>query len=261
MENRITLGLLFLCSLIFCFLSPSISCSSELTLAIANSTCKSMKKVGKIFTAKTSIKLNYLCQPSGLLAQGIKEGAIDADYFLSANEKWMDEVVDIGLVNPESVRNNWGNQLVLVSLQLKEREVKLQSLADLNKPEVQQIIMGNPAVAPYGMYAREAMLNAELWGGIQDKLKYNRKISISARTLKKYGHSKRGVVALLYKTSVKGNLLTHFVVPQHLYTPIKYFCAPLINSRKKSELAQFLSFSRSAEANEIFRSAGFTVNP
>ncbi|MEA3348796.1 MAG: substrate-binding domain-containing protein, partial [Pseudomonadota bacterium] len=148
MKNRVTPSLLFLCVLIYCFFLPSISCGSELTLAIANSTCKPMKKVGKIFTEKTGIKLNYLCQPSGLLALGIKVRAIDVDYFLSANEKWMDEVVALGFIKAESVRNNWGNQLVVVSLPLKGRDVKLQSLADLSKPEVQQIIMGDPDVAP-----------------------------------------------------------------------------------------------------------------
>ena len=261
MKKRATAGRLILFAFLFCFLLPAISHGSELTIAIANSTCATMKKAGEIFTEKTNIKLNFLCKPSGLLAQGIKEGEIDADCFLSANEKWMNDVVAAGQVNLATVKNRWGNKLVVASLPLKTGELKLQTLADLNRPEVQQILMGDPRIAPYGMYAKEAMVNAGLWQRIEPKIKYNRKISLSVRTLKKYGLSRKGVVAVLYQTNVTGNLLTHFVVPQHLYTQIKYFSAPLINSKHKNEQAKFIAFIESEEARDIFRSAGFIINP
>lgn len=261
MENRITPRLFLLFAFIFCFFLPSISSSSELTIGIANSTCAAMKQAGKIFTEKTNIKINYLCQPSGLLAQGIKEGALDVDYFLSANEKWMNDVVEAGLVDPASIKKSWGNQLVVASLPLKGGELKLQTLADLTRSEVKQILMGDPKVAPYGKYASEALVNEGLWEKIQSKLKYNRKIGLSIRNLKKYGLSRKGVVAILYQTSVKGNLLAHFVVPQPLYTPISYFSAPLISSQQKSELAQFLTFICSEEVDDIFSSAGFMIYP
>ncbi|MCK5100031.1 MAG: molybdate ABC transporter substrate-binding protein, partial [Desulfobacteraceae bacterium] len=193
--------------------------------------------------------------------QGIEEKELDVDYFLSANEKWMNHVVAAGFIDPATVKNHWGNQLVVASLPLKHGELKLQTLADLVKPEVKQILMGDPTIAPYGMYAKEAIVNSGLWKKIQPKLKYNRKISLSIRTLKKYGLSRTGVIALLYQTNVKGNLLTHFVVPQHFYTQIKYFCAPLVNSKNKKELTLFLDFIMSKEANEIFRSTGFIIDP
>jgi molybdate transport system substrate-binding protein len=245
--------------LVFIFFLPLISQSADLTLAIANSTCATMKKAGDIFTEKTNIKLEILCKPSGLLAQGIKEGELEVDYFLSANEKWMNRVVAVGLIDSATIKTNWGNQLVVASLPPKTCELKLQTLEDLIKPEVKQILMGDPTIAPYGMYAKEALINSGLWKKVQPKLKFNRKISLSVRTLKKYGLSRTGIVALLYQTNIKGNLLTHFKVPQHFYTPIKYFSAPLVNSRHKKNLGLFLEFIKSEDANDIFRAAGFIV--
>ena len=254
---------------LFFILLPSLSHSTELTLGIANSTCATMKKAGKIFTEQTNIKLKLLCQPSGLLAQGIIEGVLEVDYFLSANEKWMNDVVEADLVNPATIRLNWGTILVVASLPLKDGEIKLQSLTDLNKSTVRQILVGDPLITPYGMYAKEALVNSGLWEKVQAKLKYNRKISMSVRTLKKYGLSRTGVVALIYRVNTKGNhlthnikgdLLVHFEVPQHLYSRINYFHAPLIKSKHKNELVRFLAFINSEEANILFESSGFIVN-
>ncbi|MCK5096962.1 MAG: substrate-binding domain-containing protein, partial [Desulfobacteraceae bacterium] len=129
MKKSIIPGALLLFGFFLVFFLPPISHGSELTLAIANSTCGTMKKAGEIFTAKTNIEIKFLCKPSGLLAQGIKEGELEVDYFLSANEKWMNHVVAAGFVDSATIKNNWGNQLVVASLPLKHGELKLQTLA------------------------------------------------------------------------------------------------------------------------------------
>lgn len=185
MKKRFLSNTSILLGCLFCVLLPSVSNSSELTLGIANSTCATMKKAGEIFTAKTNIKLKLLCQPSGLLAQGIIEGVLDVDYFLSANEKWMNDVVEAELINPATIRKNWANKLVLASLPLKDGELKLQSLADLNKPVVRQILIGDPKIAPYGVYAKEALVRMQAFGK-----RYKPSSSITERSTCLYEHSK-----------------------------------------------------------------------
>jgi len=239
---------------------PAASTASELTLGIANSTCTSMQEVGKRFSTKTGIELHLLCHPSGLLAKGIIEGALEIDYFLSANKDWMNKVREAGLIEPEAIQKNWGNVLVIASVPIKAGELRLTALSELGRPEVQHILMGDPKIAPYGQYAKEALLNAGLWERLQPKLKYNKKISLSVRTLKKYGLSRTGVVAFLYQTNVSGRLFSHFVVPQHLYSPIHYYSGPLSNSKRKEALAQFLDFVTGDEATRIFKEAGFIIH-
>lgn len=249
---------LLICTILF-FSFPQIAVSLELTLAIADSTCDTMKQAGKIFTQQTNITLHYICQSSGLLAQGITEEAIFVDYFLSANKKWMNAAVSAGHIDSATVRSHWGNQLVVTSFPSKKGDLQLDGLDHLLTPAIKKVIIGDPSIAPFGMYARQALLNAEMWEKIQPKLKLNPKISLSIRSLKKLSLTTSGIVALLYKTNVTDKMQVHFTVPQHLYAPINYFSAPLLRSDKKNEMALFLNFIQGEEASNIFKSAGFVV--
>lgn len=246
---------------LFLFSSPFSAGSAELTLALADSACGTMKQTGELFTQKTNINLQYICQSSGLLFKGITEGSLPADYFLSANNKWMQAVVDAGLVNPEAVRTNWGNQLVVTSFPSKTGGVEIHGLDDLLTPSVKTIIIGDPEIAPFGTYAKQALINAQMWDKIQPKLKITPNISLSVRMLKKLSLTTPGIVALLYKTNVADKMHIHFSVPQELYSPAYYYSAPLAKAEKKKEMALFLDFIRGEEASAIFRAAGFVVNP
>lgn len=261
MKQSFLAGKLFLLALGLLFFSlPAFAKQAELTLALADSTCSTMRKAGEIFSQRTDIKLHYICQSSGLLVKGITEGAISPDFFLSASEKWMNDVVKTGYVDSAAVRTNWGNQLVVTSFPSKMGDLPLKSLVDLLTPSVKMVLIGDPEIAPYGMYAKQALVNAEMWEKIKPNLKINPKISLSIRSLKKISLTSPGIVAFLYKTNVSDNMQIHFTVPQDLYSRINYYSAPLIRSAAKKETALFLDFIRGEEASEIFRSAGFVVN-
>ncbi|AGF77111.1 molybdenum ABC transporter, periplasmic molybdate-binding protein [Desulfocapsa sulfexigens DSM 10523] len=252
---------LFLLAFIVFFSPPPVSATNaELTLAIADSTCSTIKQVGKIFSRQTNIKLNYICQSSGLLVKGIIEEAILPDYFLSANKKWMNIVVEAGYVDSAAVTTNWGNQLVVTSFPSKTGDLQLQGLADLLTPSVEKVLIGDPEIAPYGAYAKQALVNADMWEKIQPKLKISPKISLSIRSLKKLSLTTPCIVAFLYKTNISDKMQIHFAVPQNLYPRINYFSAPLIRSVQKTEMALFLDFIRGDKASSIFESAGFVVN-
>ncbi len=254
-------GKVFLLALAILF-SPitSFAASPELTLALADSTCKSMKQAGEIFTSKTNIKLNYICQASGLLAKGIMEEAIPADYFLSANKKWMDAVAKAGHIDQKAVQTNLSNQLIVASFPSKMGDLELQGLSDLLTPSVKKVLIGNPEMAPFGLYAKQALINAEMWDKIQPKLKVNPKISLSIRSLKKLSLATPGIVAFLYKTNVTDKMKIHFPVPEKLYPKINYYSAPLVHAAQKKEMAKLLEFISGNEAQNVFTSAGFIVN-
>lgn len=234
--------------------------SAELTLALADSTCGTMKQAGEIFTQKTNISLQYICQSSGLLFKGISEGSLPADYFLSANNKWMQALVDAGLVNREAVRTNWGNQLVVTSFPSKTGTLEVHDLDDLLTSWVKTIIIGDPEIAPFGMYAKQALVKNGMWDKIQPKIKITPNISLSIRMLKKLSLTTPGIVAFLYKTNVTDKMQIHFAVPQELYPPAHYYSAPLAQAEQKKEMTLFLDFINGEEASAIFRAAGFVIN-
>jgi len=65
------------------------------------------------------MQLNYICPASGLLAKRIPEELMSADYFLSANNKWMNALVKAGYVDPAAVKTYWENQLVVIFFNTK----------------------------------------------------------------------------------------------------------------------------------------------
>lgn len=44
---------------------------------------------------------------------------MSADYFLSANNKWMNALVKAGYVDPAAVKTYWENQLVVIFFNTK----------------------------------------------------------------------------------------------------------------------------------------------
>lgn len=247
-----------LLGLFIVFYSSSTVYSSELTLALADSTCTVMQRAGAVFSHETGIKLNYVCKSSGLLAKGIKAGVIPADYFVSANKKWMDEVVKAGFAHPLAVRKGWKNTLVVASGMACKDEFPLQILSDLNNSAVEKIVIGDPGTAPFGRYAKEALVNSGLWSQIKYKIVSRKKISLAIKTLHDSSHP--GMVGFLYKTNVKVPLHICFEVPQNFYTAVYYFSCPLLRSQQKIEMERFISFIHGEEASMIFMNAGFGIN-
>jgi len=139
--------------------------ASELTLAVANSTCSVIKKLGNLYTTKHNIKFKYICKSSGRLAKGIKGQAISADLYLSANKTWMDFVVKGGIVSQDSVVNPWGNSLVVAVP--KSSPLKLNQWQDLTEKKIKTIMIGDPGTAPFGRYAKQAMQNGDIWSKVK----------------------------------------------------------------------------------------------
>jgi molybdate transport system substrate-binding protein len=247
-----------LVNLFFVFFFSTTVHGAELTLALADSTCTAMQEVGAVFGRETGIELNYICKSSGLLVKGIRAGVIPADYFVSANKKWMDEVVKAGLIDPAAIQKGWKNKLVVASSITGEDTSSLRTLADLDTPAVEKIVIGDPGTAPFGRYAKDTLVNSKLWPRVKHKILSRKKISLAFRTLEDSGDV--AMVGFLYKTNVKPPLQICFEVPQDFYPEIYYFSGPLIRSQQKKEMARFLSFLNGEKARTIFSDAGFGIN-
>lgn len=241
------------------FLLISVSASgSELHLALADSTCAAMKNAGNIFSAKTNITLQYTCKSSGLLVKGIKADIIEADYFLSANKRWMDEMVNSGLIDKAHVQTILSNDLIIVSSAASP--ISLSSLEELTAPKVARIIIGDPSKAPFGRYTKQALENAGIWMQIRKKISTRKKISLAIKSLKEEFNDK-GTVGILYRTGLDKDLRFLLTIPKELNDPINYYAAPLKASVSKEGIADFLSFQKEQQFQKVFQDAGFIVLP
>lgn len=242
-----------LAALIATGLAPAIQ-AGELKLALANSTCAAMKKAGDLYRAGRTVELTYICKSSGLLAKGLSGGALEADVFVSANRRWMDFVVDNGLVASGQVISPWGNVLVVATpASGAVAELDWQELAS---DKVTRILIGDPSTAPFGRYAKDALQASGLWERVRAKIETRKNIELLADSL---GAAGPGTVGILFQTNLTDRLRQLFAVDKHLHKPIRYYLAPLRATAGDAEIKDFISFMQSPAVDGIFAAEGYMV--
>lgn len=247
--RRLLAALAFLCCL------PA-AMAGELRLALANSTCDAMKRVGDLYRRNRAVEIGYICKSSGLLAKGLAGGALAADIFVSANAEWMDYVVDKGLVARANVASPWGNALVLAVP--AGSSLRIERWDELAMPRVRKILIGDPSNAPFGRYAKQALEAAGLWERVKDKIETRKNIELLAESL---AAADAGTAGILFKSNLTDRLRETLAVNQSWHQPIRYYLAPLDAAADNAELAPFLGFLRGRAAREIFRAEGFDSEP
>lgn len=235
---------------------PVYSASAvELNLAVANSTCGAIQQVGKLYEQRTGTKINYLCKSSGRLAKGLNGDTVDADIYISANRKWMDYMLERGLVVPEKVTSPWGNELVVAVPE--NSPLELTSWDDLAGNDVKTILIGDPGTAPFGRYAKEALEHTGLWKNVRQKIETKKHITLLAEIL---SVSDVNTVGILFLSNTTDKHRIVYRVDPSSHSPIRYYMAPLSNAENKDEVLAMLEYIQGPEAKEIFRNSGFKVD-
>jgi len=245
------------CALLSAWLAV-ISClpaqAGELGLAVADSTCEAMQKLGERYGAKNPVQFTYICKSSGLLAKGLRGGALKADIFVSADREWMDFAIDNGLVAPDQVVSPWGNALVVASA--KASPLRLGNWQELASDKVTTILIGDPGTAPFGRYAKQALEASGLWERVKHKIETRKNISLVAESL---ATANAGTVGILFKTHLDGNLREVHAVDKAWHPSIRYYVAPLKASSDEPEVARFLAFMQGQSAKAVFQAEGFDL--
>lgn len=248
-------GLFISLSAFFVAMFSPITQAGELKLALANSTCSAMEKVGEAYLVNHPVTLTYICKSSGLLAKGLRGGALNADIFVSADREWMDFAVENGLVSSEQVTSPWGNTLV-VAIQ-KDSPIQHLEWHDLASDKITAILIGDPSTAPFGRYAKEALEASGLWDRVKNKIHTRKNIELLADSL---GASNTSTVGILFKTNLTDQLRQLHTVKKNLHKPIRYYMAPLNVSASNVEVTAFLKFMQTKAVRGIFQAEGFDVS-
>ncbi|MDF1529965.1 MAG: molybdate ABC transporter substrate-binding protein [Sedimenticola sp.] len=228
--------------------------AAEITLAVANSTCKTIKAVGEQYARSHNIKIHYLCKSSGLLAKGIRGGAIKAEIYISANRHWVDYMIKGGLVTAENVTTPWGNRLV-VSAPINS-PLRLQTWHDLTSESINSIIIGDPGTAPFGRYAKQALQKTGIWEQVKQKITTTKHITLLAEKL---AQSDNKTVGILFATNLTDRLRPLYSIDPSWHPAIRYFMAPVGQSADNAEVTGLFNYLQSDPVFETFKAAGFDV--
>lgn len=242
--------------ILFIFLAlsllPAISVEAgEIHLSAAASLKNAVVDIIAAFAKKqpdSVIRTNF--GASGALAKQIVQGA-PADLFISADNKWVDYLVQEGKGLADSKGILAANKLVFAG----KKGLAVNSLTDLQG--LQRIAIGSPASAPAGKYAEQAMQAAGVYGELLKKQKLVMAQDVRQALL----YADRGEVdgAFVYATDalLAQHLQVLFVVPEDLYDRVAYPMLMTDTGASRQEVRQFYGYLTSPEALAILKKYGF----
>ena len=225
--------------------------AADLTVSAAASLTNAFRDLGPAFEAQhpgTKVVFNFGASDA-LLAQ-IAKGA-PADIFASADQEAMDRADTQKLLAPGTRSNFVSNMLVVITP--GDSTLGLATLADLGKPEVKRITLGNAAV-PFGRYSRAALEAARLWTAVEPKAVYGQNVRQSLDYVAR-GEVEAGFVYATDAAVQKDKVKVAFTVPTE--TPIRYPIAAVAGSPNPDAAREFTAFVLSPTAQTILARYGF----
>lgn len=233
-------------------LSSLTAHAADLTVSAAASLTNAFRELGPAFEAQnpgTTVVFNFAASDA-LLAQ-IAKGA-PADVFASADQEAMDRAAAQNVLVAGSRRNVVANALVMIVP--SDSALGLKALADLQKPEVKKVAIGNPASVPVGRYTKGALEAAKLWGAVEPK-------AIMAQSVRQaLDYVARGEVeaGFVYSTDaaiMKDKVKVVATIPTE--TAITYPTAAVAGSPNPEAARKFLDFVLTPAAQAVLARYGF----
>lgn len=234
--------------------------AAELNVCAAASLSNALGELSALFREKTGHSVRLNLGASGTLARQIAAGA-PADLFISADEARMDILEKKGLLMPHTRRSVLSNRLVvIVPAQTKDHGSgpgAIAALAELGKPAVRRIAIGETATVPVGTYAK-ALLEAQgSWKALQGKL-----LPLgSARAVLAAVEAGNADAAFVYRTDALSSRRVRiaFTIDSDEAPRISYPAAVLSAAKHREESLLLLDFLGSVQALTVFERHGFSV--
>lgn len=189
---------------------------------------------------------------SGKLQTQIEEG-MEADIFMSAAMKQMNDLEKNGYVDEEDVVKLLENKIVLVVPQGEEDG--FTSFEDITKAD--SIALGDPESVPVGQYAKESLTNLGIWEEVEAKTSFGTNVTEVLNWVAE-GSADAGIVYATDAATTDQVSVVAEAPTSSLGEPVIYPVA-MINRSSHEEAAQlFVEFLQSEEAMAVFEEYGFS---
>ncbi len=221
-----------------------------LTVFAASDLQPVLPEIAERFTESGGPPLRLVFGSSGNLATQIAHGA-PADVYLSASLAFVDGLIDGGHARAESRTPYSVGRLVLIA---RSGLPAPRELAELESSLYSVISIANPAHAPYGMAARQALESAGLTRVVEPRLVLGDNV-VHAYQLVGTGSADAGLVALSLVRARDGD--QGILVDAALHDPILQVGAVVTGSGRPETAAAFLRYLLRSEAQEILARYGF----
>jgi molybdate transport system substrate-binding protein len=243
--------------LLIVLLLPLQTWAQGVTVFAAASLTDAMKDISTKWAAAGHQPLVLSFGSSSTLARQIEQGA-PANVFASADEKWMNYLVDKKLIAEGTRKSLLGNDLVLIVAADKPMHVTINKSFDMTEllGANGRLATGDPAHVPVGIYAEQALKNLGMWDRISPRLARTEDVR-AALLLVERGEAPAGIV---YATdaAVSKAVMIAGTFPAGSHDPVSYPFA-VTTSGDNAEARAFLGFLTSPAARAVFVQRGFKV--
>jgi molybdate transport system substrate-binding protein len=227
--------------------------SAPVRVAAAADLSLAFEELGRRFARQTGRRVVFSFGSTGMLARQLREGA-PFDVFAAANVSFVDEVVAAGVCDG-STRRPYARGRIAVWTK-RGGVAPPASLADLAHPRFRRLAIANPAHAPYGLAARQALTRAGLWGAVERRLVLGENVR-QALQYAQTGNVDATVIALSLVVNDREN--PWFVVDEGLHSPIVQALAVCVRGADREGGGEFARFVNADEGRAVMRRHGFLL--
>ena len=225
--------------------------AAVVNVAVAANFTEPAKEIAALFKQKTGYEAVLSFGASGPFYTQITQDA-PFQVFLSADDKRPKNAVDAGFAVADSRFTYAIGKLALwsKSLDLANGDAALKAGA-FNKMSI-----ANPAAAPYGVAAIEAMKALGVYDALAPKIVQGATIAQAFQFIDT-GNAEVGFVALSQLANVTAG--SRWMVPQALYKPIRQDAVLLKKGADDEASKAFVAFLRGPEARAVILKFGYVV--
>lgn len=226
----------------------------KLLIATAANAHFALEEIADNFAVETGIPTKIVIGSSGKHTAQIEAGA-PYDIFVSADLRYPERLFTAGLTTSAPGIYAYGN-LVLYSNKILTN----QSLKKLLQESSNRIAIANPETAPYGMAAKEVLINLQLWDTLEQELVYGENVAQATQFVRTGAADLGFTASSLLDQSVDGGSVKHFIyVDTNLYSPIAQGVVIMKESTNPELAKKFYQYLFSAKGKEIMDKYGYRV--
>ncbi len=218
--------------------------------------------VARLYRAQGGDSLVLVFGSTGDLTTQIINGA-PADLFFAANAPAIDSLASRSMIVDSTRRVYALGRLALIARCPTTRLVSQTAdarcpaparLEDVAASTVRSIAIADPAHAPYGLAARQALERAGLWKAVEPRIVLGANVS-QAYQFVSTGNADVGLVAL--SLVARDTVLGHTLVDAALHDPLRQTVAVMAASAHQDAAVKFLAFLETPAAKEAMHGFGF----
>ena len=210
------------------------------------------KEIVPKFERVLGVKVTLVLGSTGMLAKQIEHGA-PADVFFAADQTFIDDLAAKGVVIPETRALYAQGRLVLATA--RSAGAKLTDLRQLSEPRIRHVAIANPAHAPYGRAAEQALRAVGVWDELRPKLVYGENIRHTLQFVES-GAAEAGLIALSLANVAT---IDYVLIDRALHAPLNQSVAVVRRSARPELGLAFIQFVNGGDGRAIMKRYGFLL--